>query len=233
MKPKNKPSVTQILGQIYPFERDALDRFVLTLSKEWLDKKRTKNELVPNSIADIAWDLRYDDVMKMLTTLGTIVHSCAYDMWTLWFCNTFEWTVYEPYVKSVIAFFEEQQVKTIAWELYIETDEYYWISDWVLAKQAKNILVDYKTWTAYKWLYGIANNILKKNGEPYSRKDDVEKTSLQLSLYDEWIHDYEIHEYWIVWFTEVWYFIFQWTKDLTIYNEWKSRTRSWGKTIII
>lgn len=222
MKKLNKPSVTQILGNIYPFDQDALSAFQFALSKEWIDNKRAKNDIKEWSIADKSMWLRYDDVMKNLTTLWTIIHSVAFDLWTLWFCNNFKNTIYEPYVNSVIKFFSETEAKTIAWEIFIETDDYYWISDWLLLINWKIKLIDYKTWWAYKWLYWIANKILKKDWTPYSRTKDIEKTSLQLSMYEEWLKDkYKIDWLLIVWFTEQGYFIFEWISDLSKYIDWK------------
>ena len=222
MKPKNKSSVTQILWEIFPFDQDMKTMFMDSLAEEWINKKRSKGMITSGSISDLAWGLRYDDVMKMLTTLWTIVHSSAFDLWTLGFCNTFEWTIYEPFVVSVYNFFKETWATTVAWEVFIETDDYYWVSDWILKINWQNILVDYKTWTAYKSLYWIENKILKKDWTPYAKTNDVKKVSLQTSMYKQWlISKYEIHWMKAIWFTEQWYFMFDLEDDLTIFEEWK------------
>lgn len=234
MKPTNKPSVTQILWQIFPFDQDMQTMFMNAIWQEWIDKKRSKGEITSWSIADQAWALRYNDVMKMLTTLWTIVHSSAFDLWTLWFCNDFKDTLYEPYINSVNQFFKDTWATTVAWEVFIETEDYYWISDWILNIHWRNILVDFKTWTAYKYLYWIANKILKKDGTPYSKTDDIKKVSLQLSMYKPGLIDkYKIDWMMVIWFTEQWYFTFDCVDDLTLYNEWRKNKLSTNKQIKI
>lgn len=233
MKPTNKHSVTQILWEIYPFDQDMQTMFMQTLWKESIDKKRLKGDITSGSIADVAWSLRYDDVMHMLCTLWTTVHSCAFDLWTLGFCNPFKDTAYESYVNSVIQFFSDTGAVTIAWEVFIETEDYYGISDGIVRMNNKNYLVDFKTWTAYKGLYGIANKILKKDGTPYSRTKDLPKVSLQLSMYKAWLKDYQIDGMMAIWFTEQWYFTFECTEDLTLFQEWKTKKNNPNNKITI
>lgn len=225
MKPKHKLSVTWILWEIFPFDQDMKTTFMNSLAQEWIERKRAKGEITSGSIADQAGWLRYDDVMEMLCTLGTTVHSCAFDLGTLGFCNDFKDTVYEKHVNSVIQFFKDTWAVTVAWEVFIETEDYYGISDGIINIGWRNILVDFKTWTAYKALYGIANKILKKDGTPYSRTDDIKKVSLQLSLYKPWLisQGLKIDGMMVIWFTEQGYFTFDCVDDLTLYNEWRQQ----------
>ncbi len=231
MKPENKLSVSAIVWEVFPFDNDAKDMFKNALSKEGIDRKRMKWEITSWSIADIAGGLRYDGVMDTLCTLGTIVHSSAFDLGTLGFCSTFEGTLYEPHVKSVMDFFETTWARTVAWEVFMETEDYYGISDGILNIGWRNILVDFKSWTAYKYIYGISNKILKKDGTPYAQTDNVKKVSLQLSLYKAGLVDrFQIDGMMVIWFTEQGWFTFDCIDDLTPYHEWKAsklKTNNW------
>lgn len=106
----------------------------------------------------------------------------------------------------------------------METDEFYGISDGILRIGDENVLVDFKTWSAYKPLYGIANKILKKDGTPYAQTDNVKKVSLQLSLYKKGLQEkYQIDRLMTIWFTEQGWFTFDCVDDLTLYEEWKQK----------
>lgn len=225
LKPKHLPSVTQILWEIYPFDNwdpqfNPKQMFIDSLWKEWLRNKRDKLQLIEWWIANKCESLDYDNLMKMLTTLWTITHAAAFDLWTIWFCATYKWTIYEPYVASVIKFFQDTWAKMVQWEIFIQTDYYYWVSDWIIKVWNEYWLIDWKTWWAYKYIYWIENKILNKKGEPYSRTKDIEKVSLQLSMYKNWLRQYIIDKLKVIWITELWYFIFDCTDDLTKFNEY-------------
>jgi len=225
LKPKHLPSVTQIIWEIYPFDNwDPLynpkQMFIDSLNAEWIRNKREKNQLIKWGIAEKCESLDYDRLMKMLTTLGTITHAAAFDLWTLWFCHNYKWTIYEPYIASVTKFFEDTGAQMVQWEIFIQTEYYYWVSDWIVKVWDEYWLIDWKTWGAYKYIYWIESKILNKKGEPYSKAKEVEKVSLQLSMYKKWLSRFKIDKLKVVWITELGYFIFDCVDDLTKFNDY-------------
>ena len=116
----------------------------------------------------------------------------------------------------------------------MEVEDYYGISDGILRIGDENVLVDFKTWSAYKPLYGIANKILKKDGTPYAKTDDVKKVSLQLSLYKAGLEKrFKIDRMMAIWFTEQGWFTFDCTDDLTLFHEWNAKKLNTNNRILI
>lgn len=228
----NKQSVTTILSEIFPYEMVTInwvmwDPLEYALSTEAMSAKRLKWDILEDTIAHKCYSLKKDNVMKMLNIHWTIIHSCAFDLWTMWFCHSYEWTHLENHVNSLVQFFEDYKVKTICWEKYIENEWYFGISDWIIEVTnpdtglRENWLIDWKTWSYYKYIYGIKNSILKKNWEPYSKANDIKKTSVQLSMYEYSLMDnYKIDDKKIIWITEQGYFVFQAESLIDIFWEW-------------
>lgn len=110
-------------------------------------------------------------------------------------------------------FFLEHEARGVAAETYITTPEYHGISDGIYSLlingKRQNVLLDFKTWGAYKYLYGIKQKILGKNNMPSIDKEKLEKVSLQLSMYrrgydlHEAYKDIPIHAYAVVWVTHI------------------------------
>lgn len=206
---KTKPSVTQIIWEIYPFDNTF---FLKSLWPEGMDKKKVKWELVAWGTADRNGFLDYDRVMDVLSSFGTVIHQCAFDYGTLGFAPTMEWTIYEAHLRWLYEFFEQYQVRAVAAEVFVDTPEYCGISDWVFSLLfnwvRKNILLDWKTYGAYKYIYGIQQEFFTKKGEVAWRKDDFKKLSIQLALYergfsyDNELKDLQIDGYAVVWITQ-------------------------------
>lgn len=219
-----KPSVTQIVAEIFP--TDPL-MFQQALSAEGLSKKREKGELDPNGIAGQAWFLNSEDVMFMLSSFWSIIHNIAFDRGLLGIQYDQKQNILYRHIIWLERFFQETWARLIMWEKTVETDDYTGTCDWVLQWNGKNYLIDWKTWTAYKYIYGIKNSILKKNGEPYSRKPDIDKVSLQLSMYREPLEKI-IHIDWmlVIWVTEQWVFYWTCEYNLDLFYDWKKR-KNW------
>ena len=224
LKQNKKPSVTQIVAEIFP--TDPL-MFQQALSAEGLARKREKLELLPGWIAEQVTHLNAADVMFLLSSFGSIIHSIAFDRGLLGIQYKNHAPILQRHVSSLERFFQETWAKLIMWETTVETDDYTGTCDWVLQWNWKNYLIDWKTWTAYKYIYWIKNAILKKNWEPYSRKQDVDKVSLQLSLYREPLEK-RIRIDWmlVLWITEQWVFYWTCEYNLDLFYEWKRRN-SW------
>lgn len=201
-----KPSVTQIVEKIYPTDPYMFQK---AIDYDGLKKKREKGQLVPGGIAEKVDILDSDKVMKMLWLFWTIIHSQAFDIWMLWLPGL-NIDISQYHIKSLQDFFNNYRPKYLSGEKAVETEYYTWTLDAILEIDGKKILVDYKTYSAYKYIYWIENNILKKNWEPYSISDRLKKVSLQLSMYNYWLQqeNISIDEQWLVWITEFWYFVY-------------------------
>lgn len=210
-----KPSVTQILSEIYPFDPAM---FINSLSEEWLNKKREKWQLMTWWIADKCEYLDYDKVMYQLNQLGSTVHLAWYDLWAIGFTHNHSGTIYEPYIKSVTKFWNDYKPKMIYWEKYLEWKHYVWICDAVLQVWNETWLIDYKTWWAYKYIYWIKQDILNKNWTP-KKPSDINKVSVQLSMYED-ILPIKIDKRKAIWITEIWYFIFDIDYNIKPFQEW-------------
>lgn len=218
MKPL-KPSVSKIVSEIFPTDPHM---FQDALNSDALEKKLLKWELINWGIAFKSKYLDANSVMDSLTSFGTHIHSIAFDKGILGIEYP-QLPLFQNHVKELYRFFQENNFKMIYWEKHIETDEYTGTVDAVFQQNWLNYAVDFKTWTAYKYLYGFQNNILKKNGQPYSRSSDIKKVSLQLSLYKDWLEAAWIPIHWlkVIWITEQWLFVFDCNYDISLYEQWK------------
>ena len=218
----SKLSVTQIVWKIYPTNPDM---FTNALSRESLDKKREKGELIEWGIADRAGELRKDDVMKTLNQFGTTIHTQAQ---TLGLIGYIEWNgLDDPYMKSLTKFFNDYKVNLLSSEIFIETDEYCGTADAIVelttkAGTRRKYLLDWKTWWAYKYIYGIHHDIVKKNGEPYAQTQNLKKAQLQLSMYRNGLNEL-VDDMAVVWITSVGYFFFPLEYNLKPYIEWREQ----------
>lgn len=211
-----KKSVTQIISEIFPVDNTMFEK---ALSQESIEKKRQDDKLIPWGIADTLSELRRDNVMLALTAFGSHLHNMATDAGLLWIRYKESRNIISPHLNSLYEFLDTAEI--LRSEQRIETEDYTGTYDALCRIDDKNYLIDYKTWTAYKYLYGFSNDILKKNGEPYSRSWDLKKVSLQLSMYKAGITDIEIHGMKVAWLTEQWVFLFDCTDDLTLFHKWK------------
>lgn len=224
LKQNKKPSVTQIVAEMFP--TDPL-MFQQALSAEGLARKREKLELISGWIAEQVTHLHAPDVMFLLSSFWSIMHNIAFDRGLLGIQYKSHAKILERHVAWLERFFQETWAKLIMWETTVETDDYTGTCDWVLQWNGKNYLIDWKTWTAYKYIYWIENKILKKNWEPYSRKPDVDKVSFQLSLYRVPLEKrIRIDGMLVIWITEQWVFYWTCEYNLDLFHEWKRR-RSW------
>lgn len=216
-----KLSVTQIVWKIYPTNPDM---FTNALSQESLDKKREKWELIIWGIADCAGELRKDDVMKTLNQFGTTIHTQAQSLGILGYMAGDWWD--NPYTKSLVRFFNDYEVNLISSEIFMETDEYCGTADAIVELTINGTrriyLLDWKTWWAYKYIYGIRHDIAKKNGEPYAQTQNLKKAQLQLSMYRNGLNQL-VDDMAVVWITSVWYFFFPLTYDMSPYQKWKEQ----------
>jgi len=216
-----KPSVSQIVGEIFTTDPRM---FQEALSAEMIAKKKQDWVILPGSIADNVTHLEYQDVMFMLSMFWTIIHSIAFDKWLLGITYPIKDNILKPHINHLYNFFETTWAVLVLWETCVETDEYTWTLDGVILWDWKYYLIDWKTWTAYKYIYGFKNAILKKNWEPYARTQDIKKVSLQLSLYREPLEKRIKLDWMLVfWITEQWVFFWKCEYDLTLYNKWKRR----------
>ncbi len=154
----------------------------------------------------------------LLLNLGTYIHFLARTHGHLDYVPNIP--VVSDYAKSVRECFEKVKPEVLMFEKYIETDEYCGTFDSLWKVNGRNILVDYKTFDAYKYMYGYVTEMYE-NGKSTVKKDTLIKTALQLSLYAEGLEQNhpEIHvdDLWVVWFTPYGYHIFPVPRDLTLY----------------
>ena len=98
-----------------------------------------------------------------------------------------------------------------------------------MAGVRRNVLLDWKTYGAYKYLYGIRQDILKKDGSVNWRKDDFKKLSLQLAMYErgfrhsETLKDLNIDAYAVVWVTQHGAFMHPVVPDIKPFEEWAKK----------
>jgi len=221
-------SVTEILWKIYPYNNEF---FLGSLSKEWIDKKRSKHQLIKWWIADKGWSINYDNLMDHLTAFWSSIHLYAYMKWT-WLWDLVLPKSYLPYTAWLDNFFRRYQVKTIVWEHYIKTEKYHWTFDALVSMiipwntKPINVLIDFKTWKYYKDFYWIENIILRRDWTPYFNKWSIEKVRLQLSLYKDWwdldkkSKDNKVDKLWVVRVTKKWTFLSLFDYDITEYKDW-------------
>lgn len=219
-----KPSVSKIVAEIFPTDPTF---FQIALSAETIAKKKQDGVILPGSIADQVTHLDSNDVMFMLTTFGSIIHNVAFDRGLLNINYPVRNNVLQHHIQALYDFFNKTWARLILWETCVETEEYTGTLDWVLEWNGKYYLIDWKTWTAYKYIYGFENAILKKNWEPYSRTPDIKKVSLQMSMYREPLEkQIKIDGMFVLWVTEKWVFYWECEYNLDLYYEWKKR-KNW------
>lgn len=228
---RNKPSVTEILSDMYPMPKGVFEE---ALSFEKLSIKHEKGELIKWWVAHQAMELHVPDVMNMLTTVGTLVHSVAYDIGTLWLSPYHKDTAATPFINSLLAFFDTYWAYAIHAEASFECEEYRWTTDGIYCiidpktHEEEYVILDWKTWGAYKYLYGI------DMGKPLVKSSDKKKVSVQLSMYQkmfdpqfEWIYHYRGKTYPIakriaVWIRPDGYQVIDCKNEYSLYEEWKN-----------
>lgn len=216
-----KPSVSQIVAEMFPTDPTF---FQMALSAESIQKKKQDWVIKPGSIADQVTHLQSNDVMFMLNTFGTIIHSVAFDRGLLGISYPQKPNILANHIRWIEEFFIKTGARLIIWETCVETEDYTGTLDWVLEWNGKYYIIDWKTWTAYKYIYGFENSILKKNWEPYSRTPDIKKVGFQLSLYREPLEKrIKIDGMLVLWVTEHWVFYWECEYNLELFYEWKRR----------
>lgn len=214
------PSVTEVIGQIWPFDPSF---FQGALERDSLAKKK----LLSDGIAAQAGRLDSRGVSEMLTNFGTQLHACAQDLMLLGTCNSWRGTYLEGHVRSLKEFFEDWKVSCVVSERKTQGPEYHGTCDGVVMatdpsnpyQTREKLLIDFKTWGAYKHIYGIVDDKGK------SQASNVKKVSLQLSMYAELLEpgfgpfDGMI----ALWVAEDFYKVFRLKRDLSPYIEWKAK----------
>lgn len=118
-------------------------------------------------------------------------------------------------------FFQETGAIAIEAEVYLENDEYFGTTDGIYAFNYKGEwvigLVDWKTWKAYKFIYGILEDPVKPMKASSS---DIKKTGLQLSMYSNLLK--QVNRQFVVWVKPDGYEVIETKYDLTPYEVWKS-----------
>ena len=69
------------------------------------------------------------------------------------------------------------------YEARVENEYYFGSLDLVLRIDGKNYLADVKTYQAYKYLYGIVDDVMGKRGKPLLKSSDKKKVTMQTSMY--------------------------------------------------
>jgi hypothetical protein len=157
---------------IWPFDPSNWER---TLTA---DKVRAK--ALPNGMAArIDGGLDRERLLETLNCLGTTVHAAARQSQAYGFARTWEGTPFARHVKSLLDFLAQGEYILEAAEVFGECEEYRGTSDGILrhVRSGNRYLIDFKTWAAYKFLYGLLE------GKARSVTDKLEKVSVQLSLY--------------------------------------------------
>ena len=210
---KGKPSVTQVISQIWPFEPFMFDR---ALTSSALRKKGVRQGGVAERCLDIG--LSREGVSRSLSDFGKVVHAAAHDLGSCGFTADWAGTPYEGHVASVVRFFKEAGLTAVAQELFVECEDYCGISDG-LYRNSRNelVLLDWKTWGAYKYLYGINDFGAKAS------KESVKKARLQLSMYRRAIGDRfgPIRRQMVVWVNEFGCVPIETEYDVTEFENWK------------
>ena len=117
-------------------------------------------------------------------------------------------------------FFEETGAVALEAEIYLENEEYFGTTDGVYAFQHEGEtvvgLVDWKTWKAYKYIYGILEDTVKPMKASSS---DIKKTGLQLSMYRNLLG--QIDRQFVIWVKPDGYEVIETKYDLHPYEVWK------------
>jgi hypothetical protein len=145
-----------------------------------LTADKIKAKALPNGMASrIDGGLDREHLLETLNCLGTTVHAAARQIQVLGFARTWEGTPFARHVNSLLKFLSEGGYVIESSEVYGECEEYRGTSDGILrhVRSGNRYLFDWKTWSAYKFLYGL------HEGKARSVTDKLEKVSVQLSLY--------------------------------------------------
>ncbi len=215
---KKKKSVSKIVSAIFPFNESDKLRWYKTMDKKTTAKKIAEGQIYAESLIHKQGYATPQVLNALLLNLGTYIHFLARTHGHLDYTPNIP-VIYD-YAKSVRECFEKVQPEVIMFEKYIETDEYCGTFDSLWRVNGKNILVDYKTFDAYKYMYGYVTEMYT-NGKPNVKKDTLIKTGLQLSLYAKGLEqqhpDLKVDALWVVWFTPFGYHIFPVDRDLSLY----------------
>jgi hypothetical protein len=210
-----KLSVTQIISEIWPFDpkyfNDALLRDALL-----------KKGVVAGGIADLSGSLSRTLVMDVLSNFGTQMHACAQDLMLLGKCPSWRGAYLESHVRSLVQFFKDYQVQCVVSERRIEGPEYTGTADGVILVtdtdgRRKKWVIDWKSWGAYKFIYGILDDKGK------SKSGELKKVGLQTSMYAELLEP-EFGPFdglAAIWVHEDGYKVFPLKRDLTPYTQYK------------
>lgn len=213
-------SVTQIIGQIWPFDPSF---FQGALERDALGKKR----LYADGIAAKAGRLDSKGVSDMLTNFGTQMHACAQDLMLLGTCPSWRGTYLEGHVRNLAEFFRDWDVRCVVSERRTQGPEYHGTCDGVITavdpkdpyQTRKKYIIDFKSWGAYKHIYGIGDDKGK------SQSSNVKKVSLQLSMYAELLEPEfgPFDSLMALWVNEEFYKTIPLKRDLAPYLEWKAK----------
>lgn len=117
-------------------------------------------------------------------------------------------------------FFEETGAVALEAEIYLENEEYFGTTDGVYAfkHEGETVvgLVDWKTWKAYKYIYGILEDAVKPMKASSS---DIKKTGLKLSMYRNLLG--QVDRQFIIWVKPDGYEVIETKYDLHPYEVWK------------
>lgn len=181
---------------------------------------RIRHKVLPNGIAAaVDGGLSRKYLLETLNELGTTVHAAAREYSTIGFSNRWEGAPFEPYVKAVHDFLDKGQYVMEESEVYAECDEYRGTSDAIArhVRTGNRFVIDWKTWGAYKPLYGLRED--KSKGV----MDKVKKTGLQLSLYRRMLEPAygPFHGQLVFHVTADGVHVYEAPYDLTAWEEWK------------
>lgn len=166
------PSVTEVIGNIFPFD-DTF--FRKSLLPEGIEKKKLKWNLIEGGIADKQWYINYDDCMDTLCYLWSKVHA-HFNMRALWLPIDIPDNFLKPYLQTMDIFIASHPLQDVHCELFTTyPEEYCGTMDVYCSIEGKKYIIDFKTWEIYKDFYGI------KPEEKY--KDKLKKVQLQMSMY--------------------------------------------------
>lgn len=150
---KSLPRVSEIVEWVFPFTKEARERF-----EDWLWRK----------------DIEYDSYMEEASSWGRYVHLQMEKFALTWKAN---WKKYKNYVENGIKWAKDYEVKFLSTETYLYCKEYQGTCDAVVEIDWQTWIIDFKTYWLAKDKFGIERGKYKKPS------DKLKKARLQLSLY--------------------------------------------------
>jgi hypothetical protein len=208
-----KLSVSKLVSRIYPFDEKSKEVWYNSLGYKWTAKKVASWNII-DGIQKSQGYATPELLNRLLLFIWSFTHLAFKSKWKMTLPKV---GILRSYVESVYKCISDLKPEFIYSEKFLDWDEYCGTFDALWRVNGKRVLIDFKTWGAYKYAYWHDIRMYKK-GLPQVTKDDLAKVQLQLSLYADILWE-PIDELWAIWITPEWYHLFSLPR---IYNAYEN-----------